>query len=83
MTDSERCRKVVEKIAEVTGEEWTFGYIGNCGPGSLDDRSWSAFRRTSKVGTWDDRIGGYKTDELDKLYLVLQGALKMARMLEG
>lgn len=70
-------------IAEATGEEWTFGYIGNVSR-SGDDRAWYAFRaHPGRVGTRDDRIGGQATGELEKLADVLRGALRMARMLKG
>lgn len=78
MTDSERCRRLVELIAEATGEEWTFGYIGNV-DGAHDDRSWFAFRpHPGRVGTSDDRIGGHSTEDLDGLVEVLTD---MARVL--
>lgn len=83
MNPADQCRRIVNLIAEATGEEWTFGYIGNCGPG-YDDRSWSAFRpHPGRIGTASDRIGGYPTAELDKLAPILQGALQMARMLKS
>lgn len=82
-TANERCQLLVERIAEVTGEGWTFGYIGNVTP-LRDDRGWYAFRpHPGRVGTSADRIGGHGTDELDKLANVLSGALAMARALKS
>lgn len=80
-TDSERCRALVERIAEATGEEWTFGYLGNVTPAG-DERSWYAFRpHPGRVGTYEDRIGGQATADVGELVTVLGGALAMARML--
>ncbi len=78
-TDYDRCTTLVERLAEATGEAWTFGYIGNCGTGpySFDDRSWFAFRpHPGRVGTHKDCIGGVPTAELDRLALKLTGILE-------
>lgn len=81
-TPQEICQRLVESIAEITGEAWTFGYIGNLTP-RYDDRSWYAFRpHPGRVGTVHDRIGGVRTDELDQLVIKLGGAVAMARMLQ-
>lgn len=82
-TDLERCQRIVAAIAETTGEPWTFGYLGNCDH-RRDDRAWYAFRpHPGRVGTYDDRIGGVRTDQLSDLVPTLSGALKMARMLRS
>ena len=79
-TAHDTCKRIVDRLTSLTGETWTFGYIGNC-DNVRDDRTWFAFRpHPGRVGTPDDRIGGYRTDDLDKLALVLRGALSMARM---
>lgn len=83
-TPLERCQRTVDLIAEATGEDWTFGYIGNVELSGRDDRAWYAFRpHPGRVGTHDDRIGGVRTDDLDSLLPTLMGALKMARMLRA
>lgn len=77
----ELCQKHVTRIAEVTGQEWTFGYIGNCDH-QHDDRAWYAFRRSpGHAGTSADRIGGMVTEDLDLLLPMLAGARRMAAML--
>lgn len=82
-TPAENCERIVKRIAEVTGEAWTFGYIGNLTP-QHDDRGWFAFRpHPGRVGTAADRIGGNGTDDLEALVPVLSGALRMAMMLRG
>lgn len=80
LTPYQRCDEIVKRIAKITGQTWTFGYIGNC-DAHYDDRAWYAFRRTGDVGTAADRIGGHATADLDKLATALGGALKMAMML--
>ena len=56
-TPLDKCRALTARIAEITGEDWTFGYIGNLDNGR-DDRAWYAFRRIpGHVGTAEDRIG--------------------------
>lgn len=48
----------------------TFGYIGNCGvdrSGPFDDRSWYIFLPTTGYSTINDRVGGYRTDQLDRM----------------
>lgn len=84
---SAQCQTLVKWIAESTGEDWTFGYIGNCGVdgrGRFDDRCWFAFRpHPGRVGTEADRIGGYPTSQLATLRNVLHGAARMAAMLNG
>lgn len=80
---ADRCRRIVERLAETTGEAWTFGYIGNLDH-DRDDRAWYAFRpHPGRVGTSADRIGGHGTDELGRLADVLAGALRMAGMMAG
>lgn len=82
-TPAEDCQRIVKRIAEVTGEAWTFGYIGNLTPHG-DDRGWFAFRpHPGRVGTSADRIGGVGTDDLESLVPVLRGALRMAMMLNA
>lgn len=79
----EQCRRIVERIAAVTGEAWTFGYIGNVSHHG-DDRSWAAFRpHPGRVGTSADQIGEHATEDLDVLAQMLRGALRMAIMLKG
>lgn len=78
-----RLTRITELLTSTTGTEWTFGYIGNCDH-QHDDRSWFLFRaHPGRVGTFEDRIGGVATQDLDKLADMGQGALKMARMLKG
>lgn len=79
-TPADRCRYIVERIANITGEAWTFGYIGNVDRYG-DGRGWYAFRpHPGRAGTAADRIGGHGTEDLDKLEHVLAGAYAMARM---
>jgi hypothetical protein len=48
-------------------EGFSVGYIGNCSR-DLDDRSWMIFRdHAGRVGTREDTIGGYSTEERYKL----------------
>jgi hypothetical protein len=74
------CRRRVATLAELTGAEWTFGYIGNVS-GARDDRRWYAFApHPGRVGTADDRIGGVPTEKLGDLATMLAGALALARV---
>jgi hypothetical protein len=83
----ERCRRLTDKLTELTGITWTFGYIGNTYgmPDTRawrDDRSWSAFAaHPGRVGGYGDRIGGHSTDELPQLHAQLQGACALAMLL--
>jgi hypothetical protein len=82
-TPRDTCAALVARIADATGDEWTFGYIGDVSRHG-DDRGWFAFRaHPGRVGTAADRIGGHGTADLDKLADVLRGALAMARMLKA
>lgn len=51
--------------------EISFGYIGNCGvdrSGHFDDRSWQIFLpHPGRIGTYDDRVGGYSTERLPEM----------------
>lgn len=77
---ADACRSLVATLARVTKADWTFGYIGNCGPG-YDDRVWCAFRaHPGRVGTANDRIGGVSTDRLPALADMLRGAVARARI---
>jgi hypothetical protein len=78
---AERCRLIVKQLVEATGIEFTFGYIGNLDAWGNDDRCWSAFApHPGRVGNEGDRIGGYYTEDLDKLVPYLAGALRLARI---
>lgn len=58
--------------AEVMPEGFTVGYIGNCSR-DLDDRSWMIFRdHAGRVGTKEDRMGGYSTEERYKLLTIIK-----------
>jgi hypothetical protein len=82
-TTAPRCERLVQMIAEVTGEGWTFGYIGNVSH-ERDDRAWYAFRpHPGRVGTHADRIGGQSTADLAELADMVAGALAMARMTQA
>ena len=61
----------IEGLSEALKRELpgvTFGYIGNCGvdrSGPFDDRSWYIFLpHPGRVGTYEDRIGGFRTSDL-------------------
>jgi len=44
----------------------TFGYVGNWNPGGRDDRLWSIFLpHPGRVGTSEDGIGSFRTDDLE------------------
>ena len=58
--------------AEVMPEGFTVGYIGNCNR-DLDDRSWTIFRdHKGRIGTKEDRMGGYSTEERYKLLTIIK-----------
>jgi hypothetical protein len=77
------CERLVEKLSERTGLAWTFGYIGNTGPG-YDDRSWFAFApHPGRIGTSADRLGGFPTEHLDRLRVFLAGAVAALRFTEA
>jgi hypothetical protein len=78
---TERCRLIVEQLAEETGIAFTFGYIGNLDHRGGDSRLWYAFApHPGRVGKESDSIGGYRTAEIDRLVPYLAGALKLARI---
>ena len=80
MTPFDHGQALVKRLSEVTGDEWTFGYIGNVSHWG-DDRSWSAFRaHPGRVGTSRDRIGGHSTENIGDLITMLRGALAFAMM---
>jgi hypothetical protein len=80
MTGYQRCQRIVESLRETTGEEWTFGYIGNL-DGRRDDRLWFAFApHPGRVGTDVDRIGGVHTRNLDQLAVTLAAVLRFTRV---
>lgn len=65
-------------------EGWSFGYIGNVYFGPMkDDRCWYIFvPHPGRVGTSEDRIGGFATADRFKLAQIAAGiafGLKMAR----
>lgn len=88
-TPYESCQRLVKVLAANTGIDWTFGYLGNVSgfentPAYRDDRTWYAFAaHPGRVGTDLDRIGGVSTDRLDRLVVVLQGAVKLSVVLEA
>lgn len=89
LTPYESCQRLVKVLSSKTGIDWTFGYLGNCSgsentPAFRDDRTWYAFAaHPGRVGTEVDRIGGFSTDRLDDLVLVLQGSVKLSVVLEA
>jgi len=77
LTQEQKIQKELTKIAKFNAkfdtakldmpEGFSVGYIGNCSR-DLDDRSWMIFRdHADRVGTKEDRIGGYSTEERYKL----------------
>lgn len=79
MTDVERCGTLTARLADLTGIRFTFGYIGNLEADGTDARLWYAFApHPGRVGKESDSIGGYATDELDKLKYALMGAIELA-----
>lgn len=81
----ERLERMTKRLAEVSGEDVRFGYLGNCNfarpgtPAYRDDRSWCVFLpHPGRVGTSADRIGGHGGDELEALIPLVAGALKLA-----
>ena len=78
-TDYERCQRLTERLAHATGEDWTFGYLGNL-TARRDDRWWYAFRpHPGRVGRAHDNIGGVATSDLGRLAEMISGALQFAR----
>jgi hypothetical protein len=81
------CERLVKVLTNQTGFAWTFGYIGNCSgiPGTprfQDDRRWYGFAaHPGRVGTSQDSIGGVRTEDLDTLVTLLQGAVRLATVL--
>ena len=77
----ERLNAVHDKVmGKPMPEGFTSGYTGNCGTGknAIDDRNWVIFRaHPGRVGTADDCIGGFSTQERYKL-LPLLNAIKFA-----
>lgn len=80
----ERVRKLVENLNEVIGGGATFGYLGNC-DSRHDYRCWYVFLpHPGRVGTADDRLGGFGTNDLagvESLVSQLHGAMIMAKYL--
>lgn len=68
-------RKQVDELNELLGladadHRATFGYIGNCSPnGGNDDRAWYVFLpHPGRVGTADDRLGGFSTGSAEGVW---------------
>jgi len=87
LTQEEKQLREVKRVARLNArfdtekldmpKGFTIGYIGNCSR-NLDDRSWMIFRdHAGRVGTKEDRIGGYSTEERYKL-LPFINAIKFA-----
>ena len=59
-------------------EGFSVGYIGNCSTDGnnniiFDDRSWTIFRdHKGRIGTKEDRMGGYSTEERYKLLTIIK-----------
>lgn len=79
-----RVQRLLDQLNEVIGGGATFGYLGNCGSG-VDDRSWYVFLpHPGRVGTHEDRLGGFGTGDVDGVESTvrqLHGALVMAKHL--
>lgn len=79
--DYDACQRLVGLLSEKTGIAWTFGYLGNIyGTRQQDDdRMWYAFAaHPGRVGTDRDSIGGFRTENLDRLVEWLRGAVALA-----
>jgi len=87
LTQEEKQVREVKRVARLNArfdteqldmpKGFTVGYIGNCSR-NLDDRSWMIFRdHAGRVGTKEDRIGGYSTEDRYKL-LPFINAIKFA-----
>jgi len=87
LTENEKQLREINRVAKQNArfdvesknmpEGFTVGYIGNCGR-DFDDRSWMIFRdHAGRVGTKEDRIGGYSTEERYKLRPLIN-AIKFA-----
>lgn len=72
------------QMKKLLPEGWSWGYIGNCGPG-FDDRSWRIFvPHPGRVGGPGDSIGDYDTANHHKLLDLARGiAFGRAKMAEG
>jgi hypothetical protein len=76
LTEEQKIEKQLARVARLNAhfdsqkdmpEGFSVGYIGNCSR-NLDDRSWMIFRdHAGRVGTREDTIGGYPTEERYKL----------------
>jgi len=77
LTEEQKIERTLARVAKLNAkfdtakldmpEGFSVGYIGNCSR-DLDDRSWMIFRdHADRVGTKEDRIGGYSTEERYKL----------------
>lgn len=81
--------RVLGKLNEVIwwGKDCaTFGYIGNLDARFGDDRCWYVFLpHPGRVGTEDDRLGGFSTGDIDgarRTLNELSGALTMTRYIK-
>jgi len=77
LTEEQKIERTLARVAKLNAkfdtakldmpEGFSVGYIGNCSR-DLDDRSWMIFRdHAGRVGTREDTIGGYSTEERYKL----------------
>jgi len=91
LTENEKQQREINRVAsqnarfdmeskEDMPEGFTIGYIGNCSS-EIDDRSWVIFRaHPGRIGTKEDRVGGYSTQERYKLRPLIN-AIKFAHNL--
>jgi len=84
-----RIRRTVDDVnrelgIDITVSNWdvakvTFGYIGNSGHG-YDDRAWSVFLpHTGRAGTEDDRIGSFRTGDVNGALTTLTALMGFRR----
>lgn len=69
---SERAGQILQDRVEELAREFpgiSFGYIGNVYNSPFyDDRSWRIFLpHPGRVGTYEDSVGSYRTENLDKM----------------
>lgn len=77
---TDRIRRCTVRLTELTGIEFSFGYLGNDYGSDTSDRTYYLFAaHPGRVGTDADRLGGVK-DPAD-LLPILSAALQLARVL--
>jgi hypothetical protein len=76
----EQLRAFVKDLAEVSGIDYTFGYIGNLDARFGDDRIWYVFApHPGRVGTDKDRFGGVRTEQLAELIPLVRQKITQAK----